>query len=243
MKILNYLKKIWWIFLVIVVVFAIFKFTNVFGERPKKNPIKIIDTSLIVEEIKQISELISAQYYGEVHADLYEIYARKKEEIKKINDDPTIPPQEKQKQIRQMYTTYTKLKNYKEGDAPLLVYIARGYVNAVIDLTNIKYDMNENKDTKIKTISILLDSPKLLEPVINPYFIKEENIPGYEIFIGETNTNLSDQEVKEVKLLCSQKLVDEAGKSNIIESAKESAEASIKNFFTLLGYQVEIEFN
>lgn len=242
-KIIEILKKMWWIPLLIIIVMITLYFSINCNKKEKSNII-IKDTALIIEEIKQVKELISAQYFGEVYADLYEIYNEKNIEIKAIKEDKTLTKNEKNSRLKKLFKTYTRLENYKESNKPILVYIGRGWVNAVVDLKTLQFKVKKDPVSKISSININVDSPKLIAPVINPYFIPEKKIPGYDIFIGENDTSLTATEVEEVKALCIKKLKEDAEKSNILETAKESAVNTLKKFFTQLGFQpVNISFN
>ena len=74
--IFDFINKTWYIFLIVIVwlvvdisgIFPRFGFFN-------KSSYEVINTPVIVEEIREINELITAEYYGEVYASLYEGYA------------------------------------------------------------------------------------------------------------------------------------------------------------------------
>ena len=74
--IFNFIKKYWFIFLLIIVYVVIAgmnlipRSLNLF----KKKKLLIDETPVVVKEIRDIGELISAEFYGEVYADLNEFY-------------------------------------------------------------------------------------------------------------------------------------------------------------------------
>lgn len=74
--IFNFIKKYWFIFALVIVYFVIAgmnilpRSLNVF----KKKKILIDETPVVVKEIRAIGELVTAEFYGEVYADLNEFY-------------------------------------------------------------------------------------------------------------------------------------------------------------------------
>ncbi len=74
--ILNFLKKYWFIFAIIILYFVLAglnflpKSFNIFS----KKQLEISDTPVVVEKIKEIGELTTAEFYGEVYADINEVY-------------------------------------------------------------------------------------------------------------------------------------------------------------------------
>ena len=74
--IFNFIKKYWFIFLLIIVYVVIAgmnilpRSLNIF----KKKQLLIDETPVVVKEIREIGELITAEFYGEVYADLNEFY-------------------------------------------------------------------------------------------------------------------------------------------------------------------------
>lgn len=76
--IFNFIKKYWFIFLLIIVYIVIAgmniipRSLNIF----KKKQLLIDETPVVVKEIKAIGELTTAEFYGEVYADLNEFYEK-----------------------------------------------------------------------------------------------------------------------------------------------------------------------
>ncbi|MBN1252331.1 MAG: DUF4230 domain-containing protein [Bacteroidales bacterium] len=74
--IVNFIRKYWFIFLLIVVyiVFSLFNLIpqsfNIF----KKKQLLIDETPVLVKEVKEIGELTTSEFYGEVYTDLNEVY-------------------------------------------------------------------------------------------------------------------------------------------------------------------------
>ncbi len=69
-------KKTWYIFLIIIlyIVFGSLNLIPLQFNIFKKNKVEILETPVLIKEIKDIGQLICAEYYGEVYADLFEAY-------------------------------------------------------------------------------------------------------------------------------------------------------------------------
>lgn len=113
-----------------------------------------------------------------------------------------------------------------------IVVLGRGWVKAGIDFgkftnQNFKYD----KETKI--IHLIGVKPEILSCTINPWFIPEKQVKGFEVILVSNKANRPKymQMVKEETL---RKLRENALKANIIEKAKINAEENLKDFFSLL---------
>ena len=89
---------------------------------------------------------------------------------------------------------------------------------------------------KSDTLEVSVPKPKIITTNINPWYT-ENKIPGYEIFIGEDLKTLSNHEVRQLKQLCVKKLEIEAKRAGILDRAEQSAQLSLANFFSLLGYE------
>ena len=127
----DIIKKFWWTLLIPVVyfVFASINFLPAWLNFIPKKTITITETPINIEQIKKIDYLITAEYYGEIYADIYEVYDSI---IHKIGDD--------YKHFNDSITNkYTHLKNYlsKKDSKPKLIYIGRGTVQAKVDFTKI----------------------------------------------------------------------------------------------------------
>ncbi len=74
--ILNFIKKYWFIFAIIILYFLLAGLNflpdplNIF----RKKKLEINDTPVVVQKIKEIGELTTAEFYGEVYADINEVY-------------------------------------------------------------------------------------------------------------------------------------------------------------------------
>jgi len=120
-----------------------------------------------------------------------------------------------------------KLKNQ-------LVYIGRGTVKAGIDFgtfteRNFWYNSNTHK------IYLYNVEPKILDYDINPWFIPEKGVRGYELvkITGKLKKDPLPAATR-VKLRCRENLRAQAIEAGIISQAKENARQSLKALFSLL---------
>lgn len=112
-----------------------------------------------------------------------------------------------------------------------IVFIGRGWVKAgfrfgQLDESNFYYD----KDLKIIRFYGL--EPCILDKDINPWFIPERKVKGFELV--DFYKNATFEEAKEVKKKCKEKLLAQAEKADILTRSKENGEEALKNFFSLL---------
>ncbi len=117
-----------------------------------------------------------------------------------------------------------KNKNKKE-----LVYIGRGWVKAGFDFKH----FSENQFTYYedrKFIVIRGLKPKILDADINPWFIPEKALKGFELF--KYKGKLKFQDVARVKKLCKIKLIQDAHDREILEKATKNAANFFQRFFS-----------
>lgn len=113
-----------------------------------------------------------------------------------------------------------------------IIVIGRGSVKAGLDFgefteKNFRYD--EDKDI----IYLFGIAPKILDCDINPWFIPEKKVKGFEI-VAATNKANDPKHLLKVKEDCLKKLEAQARLSGILEHARINAEQSLRDFFSLL---------
>ena len=113
-----------------------------------------------------------------------------------------------------------------------IVVLGRGSVKAGIDFgqftqQNFKYNPNT------KTIHLIGIKPQILTSDINPWFIPEKQIKGFEIVIM-TKKASKPQYMLKVKERALKKLRQKAIQANIVGQAKKNAERNLQSFFSLL---------
>lgn len=114
-----------------------------------------------------------------------------------------------------------------------IIYIGRGWVKAGIDFQ----DFNETKfwyDQKTKTIYFRKFEPKILDCDINPWYIPEKKVKGFELVVATGKIKEPFEDSRKVKLLCKEKLRNQALQSGILEQARTNARLSLQRLFSLL---------
>jgi len=132
-------------------------------------------------------------------------------------------------QFRKEAETVTGNKKFKKSQ---IVVLGRGWVKAGIDFgsfneNNFKYD-KENK-----TIHLVGMKPQILYSTINPWFIPEKQIKGFEVILI-TKRAKKPEYMQKVKSRSLKKLRQQAIQSGILKQAKRNAEDNLKSFFSLL---------
>ena len=114
-----------------------------------------------------------------------------------------------------------------------LVIIGRGWVKAGFDFEKFT-DRNFKYNPSRKTIHFIGLQPQVLSATINPWFIPEEGVEGFEFLIAERGARLNPEYTYLVKKRCLDKLKFQADEKEILKRAQENAETNLKGFFSLL---------
>ncbi|MFA6401113.1 MAG: DUF4230 domain-containing protein [Salinivirgaceae bacterium] len=169
----------------------------------------------------------------------------------------------KKKQLKKNYSTdladlyYTdylnELPNYLDGfydfysqgrfsgkkgdDKEPIILIARGTVKAgfnfgKLDERNFLYNPSK------KHIKLYGLSAKVLDTVINPWFIPEREVPGYEFVNNPKTTDYA--QVLAVKNICRHKLAGKALEAGLLEQAQQNGREVLQNFFSVLLNEPEL---
>jgi|GEM_PF-3498384 len=114
-----------------------------------------------------------------------------------------------------------------------LVYIGRGSVKAgfsfdYLDPWLVALDTN-------RVIHIFNWDPIMFDVDINPWFIPEDSVFGYELVRMEGEKKLTFKDVTAVKVQCKQRLRDDALTRRIYHLATQNAEETLLGFFELFG--------
>ncbi|MEQ9468353.1 MAG: DUF4230 domain-containing protein [Ekhidna sp.] len=112
-----------------------------------------------------------------------------------------------------------------------IVFIGRGSVKAGFDFGQLD-ESNFLYEEDRKMIHFYGIKPAILDVDINPWFIPERKVKGFELvsFSGDVNF----EEAKEVKRQCKQKLLAQARGAEILERAEANGKEALRNFFSLL---------
>ncbi|SMD45064.1 Protein of unknown function [Aquiflexum balticum DSM 16537] len=112
-----------------------------------------------------------------------------------------------------------------------LAMVGRGWVKAGFDFSELKESsivINEERGE----IHIMGLTPQILNADINPWFIPEKGIPGFEIL--DDNGKVDFKDAKLVKEYCVEKLLAFAHRADILQKAEDQASETLKNLFTLI---------
>ena len=112
-----------------------------------------------------------------------------------------------------------------------LVMIGRGSVKAGFDFGKLN-EGNFMYDKDNKSVHFFGITPEILDTDINPWFIPEQKVKGFEL-VSYSNA-MTFEDAREVKIYCKQKLLDQANRADIIKKALENGEEALKSFFSLI---------
>lgn len=112
-----------------------------------------------------------------------------------------------------------------------IAMVGRGWVKAGFDFTDLDPSALVYYPDQ-QEIHIMGLAPTVLNADINPWFIPEKGVPGFEIL--DVNGKIDFEDAKKVKEYCIRKLRDYANKANILQNAEGQGEETLKNLFTLL---------
>ncbi len=114
-----------------------------------------------------------------------------------------------------------------------VIVIATGNVEAGVDLGDIHKD-----DVSVNDDSVTIDLPK---PEILSASLDEEMTRVYDRDLSPLNIRPDDQLVEEARLQAIQKIKGVARENEILDTAEQNAEVSIRAFVTTLGFD-EVRF-
>ncbi|WP_200977704.1 DUF4230 domain-containing protein [Echinicola sp. 20G] len=112
-----------------------------------------------------------------------------------------------------------------------LTMIGRGWVKAGFDFGELGPESVVYYEDR-GIVHIIGLTPKILNADINPWFIPEKGIPGFQILDEKGQVNFHD--AKRVKQYCIDKLTMYAYQAQILENARKQGEETLKNLFSLL---------
>lgn len=113
-----------------------------------------------------------------------------------------------------------------------IVVLGRGWVKAGIDFGSFN-DNNFRYDRRNRTIHLVGVRPQILYSTINPWFIPEKKVKGFEVIVI-TKRAKKPAYMHKVKRQSLEKLRQQAIQSGILDQARKNAEESLKSFFSLL---------
>lgn len=134
------------------------------------------------------------------------------------------------KRIKKEVIERASKKGYRKSR---LVLIGRGWVKAGFDFGEFT-DRNFRYDKNRKRIHFIGLQPQIISATINPWFIPEEGVEGFEFLIAERGARLKPIYTKMVKQRCLDKLQKQAMDKHILARSQKNAETHMKAFFSLL---------
>ncbi|MEZ5195994.1 MAG: hypothetical protein R2764_06230 [Bacteroidales bacterium] len=132
--------------------------------------------------------------------------------------------------IKQEIIEKTTKKEFKRSR---LVLVGRGWVKAGFRFGEFS-DRNFRYDAERNRIHFIGMQPEIISATINPWFIPEEGVEGFEFLMAEKGARLKPEYTKMVKTRCLEKLNMQAMDKNILQLAQKNAEEHMKAFFSLL---------
>ena len=115
-----------------------------------------------------------------------------------------------------------------------LALVGRGWVKAGFDFGKLD-ESSFYLDEETGELHFFGLEPQILNADINPWFIPERAVPGFEIIDYQGKVNFKD--AQRVKEHCIQKLVFYAHQANIINQAQQQGAETLKSFFSLVSGQ------
>ncbi len=111
-----------------------------------------------------------------------------------------------------------------------IVFIGRGWVKAGFDFGTFD-ESNFLYEKSIKTVHFYGLKAVILNEDINPWFIPQQKVKGFDLVDFSGDVNFVDS--KEVKADCKKKLSEQAG-TEILKQAQANGNEALRNFFSLL---------
>jgi len=139
----------------------------------------------------------------------------------------------KTNQFKQVHREVSAKKLKKDFRHSRLVIVGRGWVKAGFDFRRFS-NRNFRYDAAYKRIHFIGLQPEILSATINPWFIPEKGVEGFEFLIAERGARFKPKYTNMVKQRCLDKLQQQALEKQILLKAKENAEQNLKGFFSIL---------
>jgi len=137
------------------------------------------------------------------------------------------------KEIENYYVVQRTDSLNREKIKKQIIYVGRGWVKAGINFRNFNNkNFWYNKDRQI--IYFRDFDPQILNYDINPWFIPEKKIKGFELIVATGKIKHPLEESTKVKIRCKEKLRTQAIEAGILEQAKQNARESLKLLFSVL---------
>lgn len=160
---------------------------------------------------------------------LKELYNTPESELEAKLDSLKIDPAIFEAERKKRENLLTADKKFRKKQ---IVVLGRGWVKAGINFEKFT-ERNFRYDKERKTIHLVGLKPEILIYTINPWFIPEKKVKGFEVILITRKAN-DPKYMKAVKQQSLEKLRQKAIQAGILEQAKTNAEENLKNLFSLL---------
>ena len=131
------------------------------------------------------------------------------------------------------YQSDLKDETAKRSRNSNLVMLGRGWVKAGFDFGSFSND-NFRYNSSSGRLYIVGLQPKIISATINPWFIPEQGVEGFEFLIVERKVKRDYKVVQIVKQRCLDELIRKANDREILTKAMDNARSSLQTFFSLL---------
>ncbi len=129
--------------------------------------------------------------------------------------------------------------NQKKSKNRKLVILGRGSVKAGFNFESFN-ERNFLYDNRHKRIIFIGLQPQIISATINPWFIPEEGVEGFEFLVVERGVKNDLAWTNQVKQLCLDKLILQATSKQILDKAQANAEFHLQELFSLFaGEQIK----
>ena len=109
--------------------------------------------------------------------------------------------------------------------------IGRGIVRAGFDFSKLVSEDIHLSETS-RTIFITNATPKILSVELNPWFIPQRKVKGFEIL--NLQGRIDETDIRKLKTRCKEMIRQQAEARKIVAEAKRNGEEALFNFFTLV---------
>lgn len=124
--------------------------------------------------------------------------------------------------------THQILKESAKKDAAC---IGRGIVRAGFDFSKLT-SSDIHASNVSKTIFVTNATPKILSIELNPWFIPQRKVKGFEIL--KLHGKINEKDIRQLKARCKEMIRQQAIQRKIVEEAKRNGEEALLNFFNLV---------
>ncbi len=178
-------------------------------------------------------EWIEDKLIAKVNQETYnKTFDRKRRRIKALFKE------EAYTQYRLYFFKLAKLEESNRKIKDKIIMIARGSIKAGFNFDELN-DQNLIYDKGEKIVRLYGFHAEILDTIINPWFIPELKISGYEIINSPKYSDYS--KVIEIKETCRHRLAEQAQQAGIIQQAQIYGHEVLENFFATLLNEPDIK--